>query len=52
MEQITSFSQNLLLIFFLGLGTLSAFEEEMMKAGLPDLIKQINKGIEFVAKNY
>ena len=37
---------------FLGLGTLSAFEEEMMKAGLPDLIKQINKGIEFVAKNY
>merc|ERR1712110_444406 len=36
----------------LGLGTLSAFEEEMMKAGLPDLIKQINKGIEFVAKNY
>jgi len=36
----------------LGLGTLSAFEEEMMKAGLPDLIKQINKGIEFVEKNY
>jgi len=36
----------------LGLGTLSAFEEEMMKAGLPDLIKQIQKGIEFVEKNY
>jgi len=36
----------------LGLGTLSAFEEEMMKAGLPDLIKQIQKGIEFVKKNY
>jgi len=36
----------------LGLGTLSAFEEEMMKAGLPDLIKQIKKGIEFVEKNY
>merc|ERR1719492_445767 len=36
----------------LGLGTLSEFEEEMMKAGLPDLIKQINKGIEFVEKNY
>merc|ERR1712037_271756 len=36
----------------LGLGTLSAFEEEMLKAGLPDLIKQIQKGIEFVEKNY
>merc|ERR1739847_42561 len=36
----------------LGLGTLSEFEEEMMKAGLPDLIKQIQKGIEFVEKNY
>merc|ERR1719189_3039181 len=36
----------------LGLGTLSAFEEEMMKAGLPDLIKQIQKGIDFVEKNY
>jgi len=36
----------------LGLGTLSAFEEEMLKAGLPDLLKQIQKGIEFVEKNY
>lgn len=36
----------------LGLGTLSAFEEGMLKAGLPDLIKQIQKGIEFVEKNY
>merc|ERR1712086_220741 len=36
----------------LGLGTLSAFEEEMLKAGLRDLIKQIQKGIEFVEKNY
>merc|ERR1712012_1449379 len=35
----------------LGLGTLSAFEEEMMKAGLPDLIKQIQKGIKF-AESY
>jgi len=35
----------------LGLGTLSEFEEEMMKAGLPDLIKQIEKGIKF-AENY
>ena len=35
-----------------GLGTLSAFEEGMLKAGLPDLIKQIQKGIEFVEKNY
>merc|ERR1712111_316413 len=36
----------------LGLGTLSAFEEEMLKAGLPDLIKQIQKGIKFAEKNY
>merc|ERR1719411_2374417 len=35
----------------LGLGTLSEFEEEMMKAGLPDLIKQIQKGIKF-AENF
>merc|ERR1712029_623412 len=35
----------------LGLGTLSAFEEEMLKAGLPDLIKQIQKGIKF-AESY
>ena len=39
-------------LFQPGLGTLSAFEEEMLKAGLPDLIKQIQKGIEFVEKNY
>ena len=35
----------------LGLGTLSAFEEEVLKKGLPDLIKQIQKGVDF-AKNF
>lgn len=36
----------------LGLGTLSAFEEEVLKKGLPELIKSIQKGNEFVEKNY
>jgi len=33
----------------LGMGKLNAFEEEMLKKGLPELISQINKGIEFAA---
>ena len=36
----------------LGLGTLSAYEEELVKKGLPELIKSIQKGVEFVEKNY
>jgi len=36
----------------LGLGTLSAFEQEVLKAGLPELMKSIQKGVEFVEKNY
>merc|ERR1712111_164895 len=35
----------------LGMGKLTAFEEEMLKKGLPELISQIKKGIEF-AKNF
>merc|ERR1712211_45940 len=35
----------------LGMGKLNAFEEEMLKKGLPELISQIKKGIEF-AKNF
>ena len=33
------------------MGKLTAFEEEMLKKGLPELISQIKKGIEF-AKNF
>jgi malate dehydrogenase len=36
----------------LGLGTLSAFEEDLLKKALPELHESIKKGIEFVAKNY
>ena len=36
----------------LGLGNLSSFEEGLLKAALPELIKSIKKGEEFVAKNY
>ena len=36
----------------LGLGTLSAYEEELLKAAVPELQKTIQKGIDFVAKNY
>jgi len=36
----------------LGLGKLSSFEEELLKAALPELIKTVKKGEEFVAKNY
>jgi malate dehydrogenase len=36
----------------LGLGKLSPFEEELLKAAIPELKKSIAKGIEFVAKNY
>merc|ERR1719411_2566665 len=35
----------------LGMSKLTAFEEEMLKKGLPELISQIKKGIEF-AKNF
>lgn len=35
----------------LGMGKLTAFEEEMLKKGLPELISQIKKGVEF-AKNF
>jgi len=36
----------------LGLGNLNAYEEELVKKGLPELIGSIKKGIEFVEKNY
>ena len=36
----------------LGLGKLSEFEENLLKAALPELIKSIKKGEEFVANNY
>lgn len=36
----------------LGLGTLSPFEEGLLKAAVPELKKSINKGVEFVNKNY
>ncbi len=36
----------------LKMGNLSPYEEELVKAGLPELIKSIQKGIEFVEKNY
>jgi len=36
----------------LGLGTLTEFEEGLLKAALPELQGSIKKGIEFVAKNY
>merc|ERR1712242_486249 len=36
----------------LGLGKLSAFEEDLLKASLPELQSSIKKGIEFVEKNY
>jgi len=35
-----------------GLGILSDFEEDLLQKGLPELIAQINKGIEFVQKHY
>jgi len=36
----------------LGLGNLSAFEEEVLKAGMAELKGSIKKGEEFVAKNF
>merc|ERR1711878_448 len=36
----------------LGLGTLTEFEEGLLKAALPELQGSIQKGIDFVAKNY
>lgn len=36
----------------LGLGSLTAYEEGLLKAGLPELMKSIQKGVEFVEKNY
>ena len=36
----------------LGLGQLSPYEEGLLKAALPELIKTIKKGEEFVEKNY
>merc|ERR1711913_123448 len=36
----------------LGLGKLTAFEEDLLKASLPELQSSIKKGIEFVEKNY
>jgi len=36
----------------LGLGELNAFEKDLLKAGLPELLGSIKKGIEFVEKNY
>merc|ERR1712088_647912 len=36
----------------LGLGKLSPFEENLLKASLPELKSSIQKGIEFVEKNY
>lgn len=36
----------------LGLGVLNAYEEELLKAALPELQASIKKGIEFVEKNY
>merc|ERR1711872_601390 len=36
----------------LGLGNLSAFEQDLLKASLPELNASIKKGEEFVEKNY
>merc|ERR1712223_1730153 len=36
----------------LGLGNLNAYEEELVKKGLPELMGSIKKGIEFVEKDY
>ena len=36
----------------LGLGQLSPYEEGLLKAALPELMKTIKKGEDFVAKNY
>jgi len=36
----------------LGLGDLTAFEQDLLKASLPELNASIKKGEEFVAKNY
>merc|ERR1712012_716209 len=36
----------------LGMGKLNAYEEELVKKGLPELMGSIKKGIEFVEKNY
>jgi len=36
----------------LGLGNLTAFEQDLLKASLPELNGSIKKGEEFVAKNY
>merc|ERR1712038_145739 len=36
----------------LGLGKLTEFEENLLKASLPELKSSIQKGIEFVEKNY
>jgi len=36
----------------LGLGDLSAFEQDLLKAALPELNASIKKGEDFVAKNY
>jgi len=35
----------------LGMGVLSPFEEDLLNKGLPELIAQIKKGIDFVEKN-
>merc|ERR1739844_825725 len=35
----------------LGLGKLTAFEEDLLKASLPELLGSIKKGVEFVEKN-
>ncbi len=36
----------------LGLGKLSPFEEELLKAAIPELKSSIQKGVDFVNKNY
>ena len=33
------------------LGKLTAFEEDLLKASLPELLGSIKKGVEFVEKN-
>lgn len=33
------------------IGKVNAFEEELIKAALPELKKNIQKGVDFVAKN-
>ena len=38
-------------LIFLGMGKLSAYEEELVKKGLPELLGSIKKGEEF-AQNF